>query len=271
MDANEVISEWLYGRPLTTQTAYLRDVQGLLIHLQGKPLESVTLRDLQLWQAQLLELHQTPATVARKASAVRGLFRHAVRHNHIDRNPAIDLPSPTVHWRVHEKVVSRELMLAIIEAAQPGRDRALLRLAYATLARVSELCGLLWKDCEPTTDGGAIINILGKRQKWREAPAPAPVWVAVVELRGDAPGDAPVFGGIKRQRVGEIVKEAAIAAGAPSWFSPHKIRHTGATHMLEANAPLDAVQRLLGHERPEMTLLYARSSQVKPAVDYLEW
>jgi integrase/recombinase XerD len=271
MDTGEIISEWLYGRPLTTQSAYLRDVEGLLVHLQGKPLEGVTLRDLQLWQSQLLEMRQTPATVARKASSVRGLFRHAVRHGHIERNPAIDLRSPTVHWRVHERVVSRELMLAIIEAAAPGRDRALLRLAYATLARVSELCGLLWKDCDPTPTGGATIHILGKRQKWRDAQAPPSVWAAVVELRGDAPGDAPVFGGIKRQRVGEIVKDAAIAAGAPTWFSPHKIRHTGATHMVEAGAPLTAVQALLGHERPETTLIYARSSQQKPAVDYLEW
>lgn len=271
MDTNEIIAEWLYGRPLTTQAAYLRDVQQLVGYLQDKPLATVTLRDLQRWQSQLLEMHQTPATVARKASAVRGMFRHAVRQGHIERNPAIDLLSPTVHWRVHERVVSREVMLAIIQSAHPGRDRALLRLAYATLARVSELCGLLWKDCDPASTGGATIHILGKRQKWRSAPAPPSVWSTVADLRGDAPGDAPIFGGIKRQRVGEIVKDAAIAAGGPGWFSPHKIRHTGATHMLEAGAPLEAVQRLLGHERPETTLIYARSSQQKPAVDYLDW
>lgn len=271
MDTTEIIQEWLYGKPLSTQAAYLRDVSQLLTFLHDKPLETITLRDLQRWQTDLLELHTKPATVARKASAIRGLLRHAARQGHIERNPAIDLPSPTTHWRVHEKVVSREQMLAIIEAAAPGRDRALIRLLYCTAARVSEICNLLWKDCTPTTVGGATIHLLGKRQKWRVAQAPPSVWLPVQQLRGDVPSDAPVFGGIKRQRVGQIVKAAAIAAGAPEWFSPHKVRHCTATHLSEAGCPLPIVQDLLGHERPETTLIYARSSQSAAAIDYLSW
>jgi integrase/recombinase XerD len=269
-DPIEIIQEWLHARPLLTQQAYASDIKGLLIHLDGKPLEAVTLRDLQLWQDKLLELHQSPATIARKTSAVRGLFRHAARHGHIERNPATDLPAPTVPWEMTRKAVDRATMAAIIEAAKPGRDRVLIQMLYCTAARVSEICALWWEDLNAKDDGWGEVRIMGKRQKLRYPPVPPAVYQAVLSLRNDAPDNSPIFG-ISRQTAGEIVKAAAIKAGAPAWFSPHKIRHSTATQALEAKAPLEAVQRLLGHTRPEMTLRYARTTQEKPAIAYLDW
>jgi integrase/recombinase XerD len=272
MDTTQILETWLYGKPATTQQAYLADARYLLAYLGQKPLSDIALGDLQRWQAHLINvLHLKPSTVARKAAAVGSLLRFAKRHGHIAENPALDLARPKVNFDPSDRYVSREKMLAIVGAARPGRDRAIVRLLYASGARVSELVNVLWKDCTPTPDGGAVIRLLGKGEKWRSVRVAAAVWAQVAVLRNDAPADAPIFGGLTRQSVAAIVKSAAVSVGAPENFSPHWCRHCLASHSLAAGADLATIQQTLGHASIKTTSVYLHSNPEKSAGDYLEW
>lgn len=268
----EILTQWLYGKPATTQAAYLADARSLLAYLDQPPLDTIRLGDLQRWQSHLINvLHLRPSSVARKAAAIGSLFRFAKRQHFIADNPALDLVRPKVAFDPSARWVPRPLMLAIIAKARPGRDRTMALLLYATGCRVSELCGLQWKDCTPTPDGGAVARLLGKGEKWRSVKVPPAVWAQVSVLRNDAPGDAPIFGGLSRQSVAEIIKAAAIAAGAPENFSPHWIRHCLASHSLAAGADLATIQQTLGHASIKTTSVYLHGNPEKSAGDYLEW
>ncbi|MEM6598496.1 MAG: tyrosine-type recombinase/integrase [Cyanobacteria bacterium P01_C01_bin.69] len=267
-DTTAIIEQWLYGRPKRTQDEYLRDVMQALRFLAVDSLEAITLKGLQDYQASLIEVrHLKPASVRRKVAAMRGLLRFAQEQGHIDRNPAIALRSPKDTSSLHERILSREQVQAIIAAASSGRDHALLRFIYASGARISEACGLLWKDCLPQTDGGAVVRLLGKGSKWRSVAIPTPVWDEVNKLRGTATEDEEVFRLVRRD-AHDIFKAAAKAAGCPE-SSCHWFRHSIASHLVAAGMGIVEVRDFLGHANLATTNDYAHATKGKSAGDYL--
>lgn len=268
----EILEQWLYGRPRLTQKAYLRDATQGLRWLGDPPLDQITLADLQKYQAHLyIDRQQQARTVNRKLSALRSLLKFAHEQQWIDRNPAVALRSPKVHENLTERILSTEQVTAIIAAAAPGRDHALLLLTYALGARVSEMCGdrgVTWKSFSPKPDGSAVVRLLGKRDKWRSVRVPSSVWAEVAALRGDAPEDARVFGLMPRQ-AHDVMKAAVGKAGAPEAASLHWLRHSNASHSLEAGAPISVVRDSLGHASIQTTDKYLHSNPDQSASDYL--
>ena len=131
------------------------------------------------------------------------------------------------------------------------RNRVLLTLLYAAGLRISEVVGLVWRDCAPRDDAGQI-TVFGKGGKTRVVLLPASTWRALGTLRAGAAADAPVFesrkgGALDPSSVHRVVKAAAERAGLDPAVSAHWLRHAHASHSLDRGAPIHLVQATLGH------------------------
>ena len=256
-----------------TRYAYGVDLGQFVAWAKGRGLEpaAVRHRDVRRYGAGLSAQGAAPATVARKLAAVRGLFGFLVRTERIGHNPADLVASPKREEKL-PRVLSSEEMRSLLEriAARTPlelRDRAMLELAYSCGLRCEEIVIL---------DLGALdfeneqLRVLGKGSKERLLPVGEPAMRAVrryIERGRNAlladPTERALFlsksgrrlsNSDVTRRLGLWVREAALAGGV----SPHALRHSFATHLLEGGADLRAIQELLGHASISTTQLYTR-------------
>jgi integrase/recombinase XerC len=248
-----------------TLRSYGSDLAAFEQHLAALSTDVVAAdaRAVRGWLAALHGRGLDPASVARKLAAVRSFYRFLVRRGVVERNPARELRAP----RLTRKLVG---FLPIDEAAAVvggrglggaarARDVAILELLYATGLRVSELAGL---DLEALDRESRTVRVLGKGRKERIVPYGAAAAQALdAYLGARAAGGGPVFTRARGGRLGvrsirAIVRRAAGAAGVTRRVSPHTLRHTFATHLLDAGADLRVIQELLGHSRLSTTQRY---------------
>ena len=209
----------------------------------------------------------------RTLSTVRSLFRHAVREGTLPSSPAavIRTPKTPQHLPRHLRPAEVEAVLsAAAESAGPLalRDRALLELLYASGLRVGELVSLDWRDLDLAA---RVLRVMGKGGKERMVPFGVPAadalraWLAAWEgVRGEAAlrDDAmPIFlnargGRLTDRSVRRVLDSAVEGAALASGVHPHTLRHSFATHLLEAGADLRAIQELLGHSSLSTTQKY---------------
>ena len=255
-----------------TVSNYVRDIRRLLDYAAGKGArhpEDVTSVQLREFVYALKDLGLAPATIRRQISAVRTYYRFLVGEGHATRDPSERLERPS-QWRRLPTVLSVpevERLLGAPNTDEPLaiRDRALLEFAYATGARVSELVGLGLQDVL-YEDG--VARIFGKGSKERVVPlgrralGGVALYVREIRPRFDrGKGRGIVFlnaRGTPLSRVGAwgIIRRAARLAGLTKRVTPHTLRHTFATHLLEGGADLRAVQEMLGHADLATTQLY---------------
>ena len=210
-----------------------------------------------------------PTSLRRRAASIRGFYRFAYGDGLIERDVAAHLDLPRQPRLLPETLTVAEVD-ALLEAAPDLRARALLELLYAAGLRVSEALGL---DREDLSSDGGFVRVIGKGDKERLVPVGdiALDWLARWEAEGRPgllalhhvapPRGGPLFlgdrgGRLARQQAFAIVKVAARAAGLPGAVSPHTLRHSFATHLLEGGADLRIVQELLGHASISTTQLY---------------
>lgn len=210
-----------------------------------------------------------PTSIRRAQSALRTYFSFLLEEGVLEVDPTEGLASPRV-GRTLPDTLALDEVLALLEAPRLGskvywRDRAILEVLYATGVRVSELIGLRLTSLD-LEEG--YCTVFGKGSKERMVPIGAPARDAVERyLRELRPGldrgrgGGLVFlnqrgGGLSRTAVWSMVREAARAAGITKKVSPHTLRHTFATHLLEGGADLVAVQELLGHVDISTTQIY---------------
>jgi integrase/recombinase XerD len=210
-----------------------------------------------------------PTSLRRRAASIRGFYRFAYGDGLIDRDIAAHLDLPRQPRLLPETLTVAEVD-ELLEAAPDLRARALLELLYAAGLRVSEALGLDREDL--STDGG-FVRVIGKGDKERLVPVGdiALDWLARWETEARPallalahvapPRGGPLFlgdrgGRLARQQAFAIVKAAARTAGLPAAVSPHTLRHSFATHLLEGGADLRIVQELLGHASISTTQLY---------------
>lgn len=260
------------GNSANTVTNYLRDVRrlaGYAISKGARGPDAVTSAQLREFVYMLKDLGLTPATVRRQISALRTYYRFLVGEGQATRDPTERLDRPS-QWRRLPTVLSvaeAERLLAAPNTDAPLaiRDRAVLELAYATGARVSELVSLKLHDVL-YEDG--VARIFGKGSKQRLVPVgrralgAVALYVREIRPRMDrGQGRGVVFlnaRGTPLSRVGawSIIKRAARQAGLTKRVTPHTLRHSFATHLLEGGADLRAVQEMLGHADLATTQLY---------------
>lgn len=212
----------------------------------------------------------------RALSAVRGLFRYGVREGVIAANPAHGVKTPKAPKTLPRHLRPGEIE-TVIEAAGVSdreapeldrRDRAILELLYATGLRVGELVSLDWPDLDLSA---RVLRVLGKGGKERMVPFGRPAetalrdwladWEAVRSRLEDADTAEPVFlnhrgGRLTARSVRRIVDRAVETGAVAAGVHPHTLRHTFATHMLEAGADLRSIQELLGHSSLSTTQRY---------------
>ena len=231
--------------------------------------QAVTAPDVRAFVYALKDLGLATATIRRQISALRAYYRFLVGEGHAVRDPTERIETPK-GWRTLPTVLSVPEVERLIaapagEGPLPLRDRALLELGYATGARVSELVGLSLQDLL-YEDG--LVRVLGKGSKQRLVPlgrrALGQVALYVRESRAALDrgrGRGRLFlnaRGTPLSRVGAwgIIRQAARRAGLTKRVTPHTLRHTFATHLLEGGADLRAVQEMLGHADLSTTQLY---------------
>ena len=255
-----------------TLESYSRDLQHLARFAAGAgtPLLRLDRHALEHFVAGMMSEGLSPRSVARTVAAVRGFYRYSVLAQHLDANPADDLRAPRA-WPALPKFLAVEEVERLIQ--QPDvttprglRDRALIEVLYATGMRVSELIHLRAGDLN--LDAG-YLSCTGKGNKQRIVPIgqEATRWLAayIREARPALVGAraAPwLFVNAKRgnslSRVGfwKILKGYGLKAGLPRTLSPHVLRHSFATHLLEHGADLRAIQMMLGHADLSTTQIY---------------
>ncbi|WBQ07713.1 tyrosine recombinase XerC [Kribbella sp. CA-293567] len=259
--------------------AYIGDVMDLIDHLTRlghDDLSSLDIRGLRSWLAKQQSLGKSRSTMARRATAARVFTAWAQRTGRIETDPGALLASPKPHKSlpgVLGQADTRAVLDAAAVAADDGspvglRDLAIMELLYATGIRVGELCALDLDDIDP---GRRVVRVFGKGRKERSVPYGVPAGVALDGwLDGARPklfreGSGPALflgsrgGRIDQRTVRRLVHARMEAADAPD-LSPHGMRHTAATHLLEGGADLRSVQELLGHASLATTQIYTHVS-----------
>jgi len=278
LEAEEYLT-WLVtekGRSVNTLSAYRRDLRGYWAWLQdrGLSLEAVRPEDVEAYVGALRETGKAPATVARAVVAVRSLHSFCAAEGLLPGDPAADVEPPGVP-RGLPKGLSEAEVEALLDIAGTDpvarRDRAILEVLYGTGMRIAELVGLSLGDVDL---GDALVRVLGKGSKERVIPLGRLARQALVDWldTGGRPAMAParwarrgdeeaVFlnqrgGRLTRQGAWGIVQHHGARAGLERQLSPHALRHSCATHMLDHGADIRAVQELLGHASISTTQIY---------------
>lgn len=267
------------GHSPTTIESYLRDLRRLVRFAEVQDIAApgqVTrafLRDF-LWA--LRDLGLEPATIRRQVSAIHTYYGFLLAEGIVRQDPSDRLEVPR-RWRTLPDVLTQAevtAMLASPSAEEPlaWRDRALLELAYGAGLRVSELCGMQVGD---VIMAEGLVRVVGKGNKERLVPIGRQVLAAVslylntarAQLdRGRTQGRLLLNArGQPLSRVGAwgIVKAHAARTGITKRVTPHTLRHTFATHLLEGGADLRAVQEMLGHADLSTTQIYTHVDRTR--------
>jgi integrase/recombinase XerD len=253
--------------------SYARDLALLAAFAAGRTssVEQLTRPDLEALVRDLMAEGRSPRSVARAVACFRGFYRFLVVDGRLKASPADDLRPPRA-WKVLPKYLSVEEVDRLIKQPDVSttrglRDRALIELLYATGMRVSELLSL--RPADVNLDA-SYLTCLGKGSKQRIVPFgdAAGEWVTRYIREGrprllgrrssprlflNARGGGP---GLTRVGFWKILKQYAIAAGVTKTLSPHMLRHSFATHLLERGADLRAIQMMLGHADLSTTQIY---------------
>jgi site-specific recombinase XerD len=247
-------------------------------HARGCEPEDVGEKMIRRYVAQLSAEGAAPTTSARKLAAIRALFRSLRERGHIAQNPADLVSTPRRAARLPRVLSARDAarLLDAIPAASPLelRDRAIFELAYACGLRAEEIVSLRVSDID---HDGEQLRIEGKGRKTRVVPVGEPAMAAVRSylerargiLQADPSNAAqaaflskngrPLSTSDVRRRLALWVARAAAAGGRSlDGISPHSLRHSFATHLLDGGADLRSIQELLGHASVSSTQIYTR-------------
>jgi integrase/recombinase XerD len=273
------------GRARNSIVAYRRDLRSYETHLAGRGVELVTASpaDLESFVAELEARGLAASSIARTLAAVRGLHRFLVAESVVTADPATDLEGPRVTMglpkALSEREVNQLLSVSFSDDPRGRRDRAVLEVLYGTGMRISELVTLKLEDLDVAS---RLVRVFGKGSKERIVPIGRCALQALEQW--SAPGGRPAVlaaasrrrstgptGGarnlvllsmrarpLSRQAGFTIVAETARRAGLAAAVSPHVLRHSCATHLLDHGADIRVVQEILGHASITTTQRYTK-------------
>ena len=262
------------GLSKNTLLSYERDLKKLINFLDQRNLSLTSARvdDLRDFLSSLRASGLAEASIARTTVSIRTFYKFISKDRNF-QNIARELIPPTVPKRLPKALSITEIESLLSAPPNEGmgvRDRALLELLYATGARVSELVALNTDDIkkiEETSEGVITLRLIGKGKKERIVPVGSFARKAIddylVRIRPSLTkeGQKALFlnargGRLSRQSAWEIVLESAEKAGLGTRVSPHALRHSFATHLLDGGADIRVVQELLGHASVSTTQIY---------------
>lgn len=268
-DKLQVFADYLRlekGYSSHTVKNYLADLQKMIAFLGLNDMSSVTTLQLRDYIASLFGKVQ-PVSITRKLSAVRTFFRFLLKQGYVKQSPAEDLTLPKVPKKLPRFLIQDEA-LALVESVEKkgknaSRDRTILEILYGTGIRVGELAGLKIADVD-LEEGW--IRVRGKGNKERMIPLGSKAKEAIQEYllqRGRGPGPLILNlqkKGLTVRSVQRMVGQRSVKAGILKRTTPHTLRHSYATHILEEGGDLRGIQDLLGHSRLSTTQRYTHVS-----------
>ncbi len=264
-----------YGRDLARWAEFCAEHLGA-----AQPdLDAVTPDDVRAYLAWSARRGLGKRTIARRLASLRGFFRHACREGWSRRNPAA---SVAVHRRGRKLpvVIRAEPLQGLLDGARERdgfyarREAALLEVAYGGGLRVGEMAGLSWPDLDST----GSVRVVGKGNKERRVPLGQQACRALADWRSEllavgADATEAVFASRTGRRltvrqIQRVVKRSLSRAAEREGVSPHTLRHSFATHLLDRGADILAVKELLGHESLSTTQLYTHLSRQRLKAAY---
>lgn len=271
-----------------TRLSYQSDLRLLLNYLQ-KQGEDILPQDLTLELARgfLSWCHQerghSAASRARHVAAVRHFFAYLFENNYLHHNPVAAIKAGKVPRRLPRPLAEDE-MARLLKAPDPAtlsgiRDRAAMELLYGSGLRISELCGLSFGSLDLENASGPILRVKGKGSKIRLVPMSQASLQSLAAYLRRRPTSAPkgprdpIFLGsrgtpLQPRILQRNLKKHLIKAHLDPDYTPHKLRHSFATHLLDHGADIRVIQELLGHESLATTQIYTKVSSSRAAEAY---
>ncbi len=246
---------------------YKIDLRSLKDFLKDEPIEKIDYITLRRYLVHLKEKKLSKTTVARKIAAIRSFFRFLCRDGYVKTNPASSLSTPKRDKHL-PKFLCEADVAKLIESPEGARvsdfrDRAILETLYSTGIRVSELVGL---DVERIDQIGGVIKVYGKGKKERIVPIGEKALRAIREYLNkrryeEAKATKALFlnksgGRITDRSIRRLIEKHIRKTSIKEKISPHTLRHSFATHLLDRGADLRSVQELLGHANLSTTQIY---------------
>lgn len=266
-----------------TKMAYERDLLGFSKYLNDKNPNKISSKDISNYINYLNEIKETDKTIARKIVSIRTFFDYLMKNKKINVNPCEKIESPkprkTLPKTLNEDEINKLLDINA-KTALEWRNKAMIELMYATGLRVSELVELVVNDINLNDN---YVRVFGKGKKERIVPM-ADITTNVLKEYINVYRDSLLKGyltdkvfissygkGMTRQGFFKNLKKIAREKGIEKDFSPHTLRHSFATHLLEHGADLRAIGEMLGHENIKTTQIYTHLSNNKIKSDYEEY
>jgi integrase/recombinase XerD len=269
------LPRWIARKATTTQAVYAAEIRCFLDWFQWAPIASLTTVAIEAYQQRLVNAGDRPSTIARKTATVCSLISYIHKRDQVvmPRNVGAAVERVRPDNRLAERIMSEAEVLRIFDREENPRNLAMLRVMYGGGLRISELCGLKWKDVV-WRDDAALVTVLGKGSKVRTVLIYGAARAALAAI---APADADpeafmfstVHGKMSRIYAVELVRKAAERAGIKRPVSCHWFRHAFATHALEHGAPLPLVSATLGHSNLSTTGRYLHARPNESAGKYL--
>lgn len=245
---------------------YSVDLKSLSEFLKEEPIEKVDYVTLRRYLAHIKELNLSKVSIARKIASIRSFFKFLFREGIIKNNPASSLSTPKRDKHLPKFLDEKEIVILLESPdreSEPGlRDRAILEALYSTGIRVSELVGL---NMDHIDQIGGVIKVYGKGKKERIVPIGERALQAIRDYlknrRPVAKDSKALFfnksgGRLTDRSIRRIINKYITKASIQQKISPHTLRHSFATHMLDHGADLRSVQELLGHANLSTTQIY---------------
>lgn len=271
------------GYSENTIAAYYNDLKKFIIYFKDKTLIDIQEDDIRDYLKFLTKQQFTNKTIAHYESTLRLFYKYLQIINVIKKNPMTNIESPKVTKSLPHFLTIEEIMQLLdidLKNAYAYRNKAMLELMYATGVRVSELVNLKIQDLDLTNN---IVRILGKGNKERLIPlgdyATAAVSIYIRDYRNkilkNKYSDYIFLNnrGEKMTRVGffKIIKKQAELKNIKTFISPHTLRHSFATHLLNHGADLRSIQELLGHSDITTTQIYTHITDDKLKDNYQQF
>jgi len=263
-----VYMEKVRGSSAHTLSAYKRDLEEYLDYLDERQLSLNSTESVRSFLGQLFRKGFARSTMARKISSVKSFCRYLVREGALETNPCDSIPTPRAP-KNNPRFLSLEEITALLDGAAGDRpidlrDLAIWELFYSSGVRVSELAGTNTGDWDQE---GQLIRIRGKGNKTRIVPlgekasARLQKYLKASGRWPTAGENAPIFlnrqgGRLSVRGIQKRLETRLRDCGLDTRISPHVIRHTFATHLLDSGADLRAIQEMLGHESLQTTQRY---------------
>lgn len=270
-----VIGSWLYQKGAKTQRYYKRIVREFFNYYPGLNMKTTQITHLALF-LKTYGIH-SEATRNTYKNALSSLFSFGMKAGYLDRNPALALENIKTPDKIYSKVLSREQVQQMILKEPQVRNQIILKILYFTGIRVDEISKLNTRSFQ-STENGVVMIVEGKGRKVRSIHLPEHLVKEIYEYTSGLSSEFlftternsfGTFKALSTSQIFRIVKRSAVQAKLSVQPSPHWLRHTSATHAIEAGAPIHVVQRSLGHESISTTGKYLDIRPKESVGDYL--